>query len=161
MGGGRANRGAPHQNRNAAQSRECARDSNFPHVLMVAKPGPVNSPAGGINLPICRGTRNPYIPASSYPSDMRFIVVLVMAASAAAAQQLTFVPFHQSGIYQLGEKTGWNVTRPAATSLTEKLAFTIKKNDRTVLKTGTLDVSSGTAKIEITVDEPAMLYVQV
>lgn len=92
---------------------------------------------------------------------MRFILVLATAACAAAAQQPTFVPFHQSGIYQLGEKVGWSVTRPAAAGLPEKFAFTIKKNDQTVLKTGTLDISSGTATIEITVDEPAMLYVQV
>ena len=92
---------------------------------------------------------------------MRFILVLMVAASAAAAQQLTFTPFHQNGIYQVGEKAGWTVTRPADAGLPEKFTFAIKKNNQAVLKTGTLDLSSSNATIEITVDEPAMLYVQV
>lgn len=96
-----------------------------------------------------------------YPSDMRLILVLAIVACAAAAQQLTFAPFHQNGIYQAGERAGWTVTRPAGSGLPEKFAFAIKENNQTVLKTGVLDLSSGTASINITVDEPAMLYVQV
>jgi cephalosporin-C deacetylase len=91
---------------------------------------------------------------------MRFILVLVIAACA-AAQQLTFAPFHQNGIYQIGERAGWTVTRPAGAGLPEKFAFAIKKNDQAVLKTGILDLSSGSGTMEITLDEPAMLYVQV
>jgi len=92
---------------------------------------------------------------------MRFILVLVIAAFAAAAQQLTFAPFHQNGIYQVGERVGWTVMRPAGAGLPEKFKFAIKKNNQAVLKTGILDLSSGSATIEMTVDEPAMLYVQV
>lgn len=92
---------------------------------------------------------------------MRFILALVMAAFTAAAQPLTFAPFHQNGIYQVGEKAGWTVTRPAGSALPEKFNFLIKKNNESLLKTGLLHLSSGTATIEITADEPEMLYVQV
>ena len=39
----------------------------------------------------------------------RFCLVMLWMAALAAAQQLTFMPFHSSGIYALGEKAGWTV----------------------------------------------------
>ncbi|MBV8731115.1 MAG: acetylxylan esterase [Acidobacteriia bacterium] len=92
---------------------------------------------------------------------MKLILPLLAAALSAAAQQLTFTPFHQNGVYNVGESAGWMVTRPAGSASPDKFTFTIKKNNLDVLKTGILDLSSGTATIEITVNEPAMLYVEV
>ena len=84
------------------------------------------------------------------------------AAAAADQQPLTFTPFHADGIYALGEKVGWTVT-PAANTVPPKgrFSYTIKSNNFNVVKTGSFDLSSGTAVIETTFDRPAMLYVTV
>jgi cephalosporin-C deacetylase len=88
-------------------------------------------------------------------------LVVFLSGFDAAAQQLTFTPLHQNGVYNVGEKLGWTVARPAGTATPDKFTYTVKKNNQDVLKTGILDLSSGTATIEVTSDEPAMLYVQV
>lgn len=83
-------------------------------------------------------------------------------AWAADAPQLIFTPFHADGIYALGEKVGWTVTLAAGTAVPKgRFAYTIKSNDLDVVKTGSFDLSSGTATIETTFDQPAMLYVTV
>ncbi len=75
-------------------------------------------------------------------------------------QQLTFVPYHAGGIYNVGETVGWTVT-PGPDKPTYSYKFTIRRNNAVVLKEGQLDLSSGQAKIEITGDQPEMLYVAV
>ncbi len=93
---------------------------------------------------------------------IRFALALVCAfAAAAPAQQLSFTPFHANGIYDVGEKAGWTVTTGAPAPAASKYTYVIKKNNADVLQTGTLDLSSGTATIEATLNEPAMLYVEV
>jgi cephalosporin-C deacetylase len=90
--------------------------------------------------------------------------VLVPLTAAAAADQspLVFTPFHANGIYALGEKVGWTVTvAPDAVAPKGRFGYTIRSNDLDVVKTGSFDMSSGTATIETTFDEPAMLYVAV
>jgi cephalosporin-C deacetylase-like acetyl esterase len=91
-----------------------------------------------------------------------YSAVLLFFASLAQSQQLSFVPFHSTGMYRLGEKAGWTVSaaKDAAAS-TAKYTYEIKKNNFETIKTGTLDLSSGTATIETTLAEPAMLYVTV
>ncbi|HEV2268039.1 MAG TPA: acetylxylan esterase [Steroidobacteraceae bacterium] len=84
------------------------------------------------------------------------------AAAAADAQHLVFTPFHTDGIYALGEKVGWTVTAaPGTVAPRGRFGYTIKSNDLDVVKTGSFDLSSGTATIETTFDQPAMLYVVV
>ena len=81
-------------------------------------------------------------------------------ARAPNPQQLTFAPFHESGIYDIGETVGWTVTPgPAAPEYSFK--WTIRRNNAVVLKEGKLDLSSGKDKIEVAADEPAMIYVAV
>ena len=90
------------------------------------------------------------------------IVLVVIPASlfASAQHQLRFVPFHSSGIYNRGEVAGWNVvTTPGAACL--HYDYTVKENNQAIIKTGQLDLTSGSAKIEAQVNEPAMLYVEV
>jgi cephalosporin-C deacetylase len=96
----------------------------------------------------------------------RFLAACALAtfaAVAAAAQpQLTFTPFHADGIYALGEKVGWTVTAaPGSVVPRGRFSYTIKSNDLRVVKTGSFDLHSGTATIETTFDQPAMLYVAV
>lgn len=88
------------------------------------------------------------------------VLSLVLVAPFAAAEQLTLTPFKAGGIYKLGEKAGWTVTAPAGAASSGEYSYTIKKNNQDVLKTGKLDLSSP-ATIEIALEEPAMLYVEV
>jgi cephalosporin-C deacetylase len=76
------------------------------------------------------------------------------------AQQPICTPYNASGIYRIGEKVGWTVTLPQGTAATGNYSYTIKKNNMAVLKTGNLDFSKGSDAIEITLNEPAMVYVQ-
>ncbi len=74
---------------------------------------------------------------------------------------LTFTPYEPSGIYALGEPVGWKVSvRPGAHAAAD-YTFTAKKNDLEVIKTGHLDPSQSEASIEVTVNEPAMVYVEI
>ncbi len=75
-------------------------------------------------------------------------------------QQLTFTPYHASGIYNIGETVGWTVT-PGPATPTYAYKWTIRRNNAVVLKEGKLDLSSGKDKIEIAGDQPEMIYVAV
>jgi cephalosporin-C deacetylase len=86
------------------------------------------------------------------------LLLLLAAPSFCLAQQLTLKPFKATGIYGIGEKVGWTISPPATTG---DYTYTIKKNNFDVIKTGKLDFSSGPATIEISLDEPAMVYVTV
>jgi cephalosporin-C deacetylase len=98
----------------------------------------------------------------SFSIRLPLLAALLLAAPLVCAQQLSFAPFHPNGIYQIGERAGWTVTLPQGTAApADKYTYVIKKNNAEVIKTGTLDLSSGSATIEATLDEPAMLYVEV
>jgi cephalosporin-C deacetylase len=90
------------------------------------------------------------------------LLALILFAFLAEAQQLNFVPFTSSGIYRVGEKAGWIVS-PAlgAAAPTTNYFYEIKKNNLDIIKTGALDFAFGSATIEATLEEPAMLYVTV
>ena len=75
-------------------------------------------------------------------------------------QQLTFVPYHSNGIYNIGETVGWHV-EPGPSTPTYLYKWTIRRNNAVVLKEGQLDLSSGQDKIEVTGDQPEMIYVAV
>jgi cephalosporin-C deacetylase-like acetyl esterase len=91
---------------------------------------------------------------------IRIALALVCAfVSAAPAQQLSFTPFHENGVYDIGERAGWTVTQGAAT--VSKYGYVIRKNNLDAIQTGTLDLSSGTDTIIARLNEPAMLYVEV
>jgi len=90
------------------------------------------------------------------------LVCAFAAASPAQAQQLSFTPFHTSGIYELGEKAGWTATlAEGAAAPVSRYSYVVRKNNFDVIQTGALDLSSGSATIETTLDQPAMLFVEV
>jgi cephalosporin-C deacetylase len=95
------------------------------------------------------------------PAIIAAFIFLLSAARLCSAQQLTFTPYKASGIYGVGEKVGWTVNLPQGVGSTGDYAYAIRKNNQDVIKTGKLDFSTGRAAIEITVDEPAMIYVQI
>lgn len=94
------------------------------------------------------------------------LAVLFSAAFAAAqqgapiAQQLSFTPYHATGIYDVGETVGWTVT-PGPADPTYTYKWTVRRNNAVVLKEGKLDLTSGKDKIEITGDQPEMIYVAI
>ena len=98
----------------------------------------------------------------------RFLAGIFLAACALAQrgpvaaipQQLTFAPYHESGIYDVGETVGWTIT-PGPVAPTYSYKWTIRRNNAVVLKQGKLDLSSGKDKIEIAGDQPGMIYVAV
>jgi cephalosporin-C deacetylase-like acetyl esterase len=97
---------------------------------------------------------------------VRLLIALVAAAACSFAQrgpipqQLAFTPYHTGGIYQIGETVGWTVI-PGPVTPTYAYKWTIRRNNAVVLKEGKLDLSSGKDKIEITGDQPEMIYVAV
>jgi len=95
------------------------------------------------------------------PKIVIAMILLLAVGRLCSAQQLTLTPFKATGIYAIGEKVGWTVSLPQGEALAGDYKYTIKKNNFDTIKTGTLDFSSGSAAIEITLDEPAMLYVQI
>jgi cephalosporin-C deacetylase-like acetyl esterase len=87
---------------------------------------------------------------------------LCLVAAVAQAQTLTFAPFHENGIYELGEKAGWTASfTPGAAPVAPKYSYVIRKNNLAVIRSGALDLTQGDSAIEVTLDEPAMLYVEV
>src|SRR5260370_937685 len=90
------------------------------------------------------------------------LALICVFVSVAQAQQLSFTPFHKSGIYELGEKAGWTVTLAQDAGVpVSKYTYVIKKNNLDVIQEGTLDFSTGSATIETMLAERAMLYVEV
>src|SRR3984885_2726907 len=75
-------------------------------------------------------------------------------------QQLTFTPYHATGIYNIGETVGWTVT-PGPVAPTYTYKWTIRRNNADVVKEGKLDLAGGKDKIEITGDAPEMIYVAI
>jgi len=95
------------------------------------------------------------------------LLVLLLCGTSAWAQrgqpipqQLTFTPYHATGIYDVGETVGWTVT-PGPVTPTYRYRWTIRQNNAVVLKEAVLDLSRGQATIEIVATEPGMLYVAV
>src|SRR5262245_26709296 len=87
-----------------------------------------------------------------------FLILSLLCAQLCAAQQLVVTPFRASGIYALGEKAGWNISVTGAASPGE-YSYVVKKNNFEVVRSGTLALSSP-GKIEVSLDEPAMLRVE-
>lgn len=87
-------------------------------------------------------------------------IFLLAVASLCAAQQPKFTPYKASGIYDINEKVGWTAALPQG-ALSTDYSYTIRKNNQVVIKTGKLDFSLGRALIETTIDEPAMVYVEI
>lgn len=101
-------------------------------------------------------------PRKSFPlSIIAAWLFLQTGAHLCAAQQLTFTPYKASGIYRLGERVGWTASRPQGAVTTGDYTYTVRKNNQEVIKTGRLDFSGGRAAIEVTLNEPAMVYVQI
>lgn len=83
--------------------------------------------------------------------------LLSAIASADESAGPAYVPHNSAGIYALGEKVGWNVTLPWSA---QEATYVIRKNNLAEIGRGTLRPGVPT-KIETTLDEPGMVYVEV
>jgi cephalosporin-C deacetylase len=96
---------------------------------------------------------------------LRGLAALLLAqclAGAAAAQQLTFTPFHADGTYAVGERVGWRVAVASGQSAAPgSYSYTVKRDGGEVIGTGGFDPSSGTAVIETSLGTPGMILVEV
>ena len=88
------------------------------------------------------------------------VATTLSAQPAPIPQHLVFTPYRPSGIYDVGDTVGWTVA-PATSPPPYAFKWTIRRNNAVVLKEGTLDLSTGTATIEVIADEPSMIYVAV
>src|ERR1700722_13173631 len=78
-----------------------------------------------------------------------------------SAQQIALTPYKASGIYDVGEKVGWAISLPQGATPSGEYQYTVRKNNFSVIKKGHFDLASGAATIEVTLDEPAMVYVEI
>lgn len=69
-------------------------------------------------------------------------------------------PDHAGGIYKVGEPLGWTL-RLANPRDPGGYHYTVRKNGRIPLTSGPLTFKDGLARIELKVEEPAMLYVEI
>jgi cephalosporin-C deacetylase len=98
----------------------------------------------------------------------RFARTIILAATLilsvvhfCAAQEPTFTPYKASGIYGVGERVGWTAHWPEGAVPTREYTYTIKRDNQDVIKTGTLDFSIGRSTIEVALDQPGMVYVEI
>ena len=89
------------------------------------------------------------------------LFVALFCTPALAQQELTFTPFHANDFYQPGEQLGWTVTRAAGATGPTRYTYDIRRNGLELIRSGTLDLSSGTATIQLVANEPCMIYVAV
>lgn len=90
-----------------------------------------------------------------------FTLLLLAVGSTCFAQEVTVAPSKPTGIYDLGERVAWTVSAPKTTSDPRSYSYKIKKNNSEVLTSGDIDLTSGAATIETSLNDPAMLYLEV
>jgi len=89
------------------------------------------------------------------------LVTLLAPGTAARTQQLTFTPYHANGIYDVRERVGWNVGVAPGQTAAGMYRYTLKRDGLAMIGTGTLNLSSGQASIETSLDRPGMVLVEV
>ena len=98
-------------------------------------------------------------------SPVRLLLAVLLAVAfgwPAEAQQLTFTPYHASGIYDVGERVGWTVgVAPGHDAAPGRYSYTVKRDGLTVIRTGAFDLASGAATIETSLARPGMVLVEV
>jgi cephalosporin-C deacetylase len=83
-----------------------------------------------------------------------------MTVPKCAAQEVSLTPSKRTGIYDVGENIDWAVKRAGTAKADDKFGYVIRKNNLDLIKSGEIDLSSGEANISVSIDEPAMLYLE-
>jgi cephalosporin-C deacetylase len=84
--------------------------------------------------------------------------VSIGGSEAQAAETLVVTPYDDDCIYEPGQKVGWKVE---AAENGSPLTYRLRKNNFTTLEEGELDLSDGEDEIGITIDEPAMVFLEI
>ena len=101
-----------------------------------------------------------FLPLSIRSCVLR-ITIFVTLTLVGRGAPFVLTPVKPSGIYDLGEKAGWNVTvTPGASTASGPYTYTLKKNAADVILSGTLDPQSPSA-ITTTLSEPGMLFLEI
>jgi len=89
-----------------------------------------------------------------------FLTILIWFACPSFGQ-VVLTPKNADGLYKAGENAIWTV-KPAPQSSTTSATYTARKNGTgSPFKQGILDLSSGSATIELTLDEPSAITLNV
>src|ERR1700761_58782 len=88
-----------------------------------------------------------------------FAMVTAASAQSLPNVTLTFEPFHKSSIYRIGEPVGWTIHSLLGAGYT-RFAYELRENNLKVLKSGMIDLASGTGTLSVTLDHPGMVYAQ-
>ena len=74
--------------------------------------------------------------------------------------ELTFTPWRSDGVYSLGQRAGWTVVRaPGAEDRQSRYSYTVVRDEKAIVKSGMLDLSSGAAQVVLPSDSPASFRV--
>jgi cephalosporin-C deacetylase len=77
------------------------------------------------------------------------------------AQEIAVMPYQSDGIYELDEEAGWTVTSKNGGVKKGPYKYSLKKNNFEVLAQGELDLADGEERVEVAIEEPAMLFLEV
>lgn len=90
------------------------------------------------------------------------VLLLLAAGSVSSAQELVAQPSKKSGVYDVGEKIEWTVeVRGGEAGAVKEATYVVKRGGLTVAKEGALDLSSGHATIETTLDAPNTVLAEI
>ena len=83
---------------------------------------------------------------------------LLLLASLGLAQEIVATPQKADGVYDVGEKIQWHVEVQGngAPAVTEA-QFVLKKGGLTVMREGTIDLSTGSGDLQTSLDEPGTI----
>lgn len=84
--------------------------------------------------------------------------LLLLAATSAAFAQVTVTPDHPAAIYHAGETVHWSVAADKEGPATAD--YQVKRNGLDVVQKGTLDFAKGPQTIDVRVDAPGALLLQ-
>jgi cephalosporin-C deacetylase-like acetyl esterase len=77
-------------------------------------------------------------------------------------QQIVLTALNNTGVYRIGETVGWHIEvggeNPASVT---QATYLLKRNGLTLYKEGTLDLSSGKASIETSLDAPGAVLLEI
>ena len=108
----------------------------------------------------CRNVASEFCRTIRLTFLLPLVAPVVYAQPAPPVQQLVFRPYHASGLYDVGDTVGW-IVLPGPAVPTYAYKWTIRRNNKDVLKEGKLDLSSGKDRIEIVGEQPEMIYVAI
>jgi cephalosporin-C deacetylase-like acetyl esterase len=91
-----------------------------------------------------------------------FFSACLAAAATLSAETYTLTPDHANGIYARHETVGWTLTlAPDTATPADGFAYTLKKNNAVLIKSGKAAVVNGRARFECAADEPEMVFLEI